>query len=66
MPLNPNGLSSCLDVFVASFVAYVLDKTLDVLLLVAGAYHQHIVGVNNDVVLQAADYGNLVLWCEYQ
>ena len=40
-----------LDMFVARRVADILDKALDVLLLTARTYHQHIVGINDDIVL---------------
>ena len=54
-----------LHMLVARRVADVLDKALDVLLLAAWAYHQHIVGVHNDIVLQTADNGHLIFGCEY-
>ena len=54
-----------LHVLIARRVTDILDKALDVLLLAAWAYHQHIVGVYNDIVLQAADDSHLIFGCEY-
>ena len=34
---------------------YFVDEFLDVLFFGAGAYHQYVVGVHDDVFLQAAD-----------
>ena len=39
-----------------------VDEFFDVLLLGAGADHQHVVRVDDDVLLQSADHGDLVLW----
>ena len=63
---SPRCRSVCgnLDVFVASRVLDILDKTLDVLLLAAWTYHQHVVGINHDVVLEAANDCCLILGYE--
>ena len=45
---------------VACCVFDVLDETLDVLLLVLGAYHKHIIGIYDDVIFQSAYYGYLL------
>ena len=43
--------SWALDMFVAYRVFDILDETLDVLLLATWTDHQHIVGVDHDIVL---------------
>ena len=42
----------------------ILDEAVDVLLLAARAYHQHIVGVYDDIVLESAYDCGLVLGYE--
>ena len=49
------------DVFVSVVEFDFVDEFLDVLLLGAGTDHQHVVGIHDDILLQAADDGHLVL-----
>ena len=50
--------------FVPVMELYFVDEFLDVLFFGAGAYHQHVVGVHDDVFLQAADDRYLALGSE--
>lgn len=49
------------DMFVAVVELDLVDEFLDVLLLGTGADHQHVVRVDDDVLLQPADHGDLLL-----